>query len=452
MSHGGDSPFGVRHLEGVMGWLKGYGVNTGVVLAALGLGLIFYLMLAFDVKTNRVLVFMVASSPLWLPYLLFFLWFESWMYYIQTDAKLKLGRVSLEILLPKDVFKSPAAMETILTQLYQKASPDNLFDTYWAGKHPPYFGLELISTEGSIRFIISTPAKKYRAYIENSFYSQYPGVEIRELPVDYAAAIPWDPENWGYMPIHFGKKKANPLPILTYKDFGLDDDPKEEFKHDPMSSMLELLGSLGPGEHLWFQFLIKIHREETFATGALSTVPDWKADIKTEVEKIYKDAKIRGQDGDEEARGSVMLTPLEKETVEVLDRARMKFPFKVNIRVLYAAKLANIDYDRIGQAITTFQATETPGRNGIGYKWRADFDWNMWQDPSGKRRLHYKQEELEMYRKRVYEGHNHRDTGSIMTTEEIATLFHLPGATVTTPNLSRIPSRRAEAPTNLPTS
>jgi hypothetical protein len=355
--------------------------------------------------------------------------------------------------MPKDVFKSPKAMETILTQLYQKASPDNHINTYWDGKHPPYFGLELISTEGNIRFIVSTPEKKYRAYIENSFYSQYPGVEIRELPVDYTAAVPWDPENWGYMPIHFGKKKANPLPIMTYVDFGLDEDQKEEYKHDPMSSMLELLGSLGPGEHLWFQFLIKIHREENFMTGSLSgIVPDWKGDIKAEMEKIYKDAKKRGTDEDEEnSRSTVILTPVEKETIEVLDRARTKFPFKVQIRVMYAAKLANIDYDRIGQAITTFQATENPARNGVGYKWRADFDWNMWQDPSGKKRLHYKMEELEMYKKRIYEGHNGRDTGSIMTTEEIATLFHLPGSNITTPNLTRIPSARGNAPSNLPT-
>jgi hypothetical protein len=181
-------------------------------------------------------------------------------------------------------------------------------------------------------------------------------------------------------------------------------------------------------------------------------VPDWKGDIKAEMEKIYKDAKKRGTDEDEEnSRSTVILTPVEKETIEVLDRARTKFPFKVQIRVMYAAKLANIDYDRIGQAITTFQATENPARNGVGYKWRADFDWNMWQDPSGKKRLHYKMEELEMYKKRIYEGHNGRDTGSIMTTEEIATLFHLPGSNITTPNLTRIPSARGNAPSNLPT-
>ena len=182
------------------------------------------------------------------------------MYYVRLHQNMKLGRVSLEILIPKEIFKSPAAMEIILSQLYQKASPDNLVDSYWDGKNPPFFGLEIISTGGNIRFIVNTPDKKYKNYIENAFYSQYPGIEIRELPVDYTAEVPWDPDNYGYMPIHFIKKKANPYPIKTYIDFGLDKDPKEEFKHDPMSTIIELLGTLKPGEHLWFQFLIKIHR------------------------------------------------------------------------------------------------------------------------------------------------------------------------------------------------
>lgn len=454
MSHGGDSPFGVRHLEGLFKWLGKYGVNTGIIAAVFGLLILVYLFFTLDIGTNRIISFIIASSPLWLPYILFYLWFESWMFYIQSLNRLKGGRVSLEIMLPKDMFKSPAAMESILTQLFQKASPDNLVDTYWAGKHPPYYGLEIISTEGTVRFIVSTQNNKYKTFVENAFYSQYPGIEIRELPVDYTAAVPWDPEKWGYMPIHFGKRHTDQkmgLPIMTYIDFGLDKDPKEEFKHSPLSQMIELLGSLGPGEHLWFQFLIRVHREETFDTGSLGTVPDWRGGIKKEMQAIIDGARKRNADEEDESRGSVMLTPMERSNIEVLERAMSKWPYKVQIRVMYAAKLENIDYDRIGQAITIFQATENHSRNGIRYKWRADYDWNWWQDPSGKKRLHHKQEELEQYKLRLYEGKNGRDVGSIMTTEEIATLFHLPGAVITTPGLARIPSARAEAPTNLPT-
>jgi hypothetical protein len=39
---------------------------------------------------------------------------------------------------------------------------------------------------------------------------------------------------------------------------------------------------------------------------------------------------------------------------------------------------------------------------------------------------------------------------SVMTTEEIATIFHLPGKVVGTPTLTKISSRKSEAPSNLP--
>ena len=37
-----------------------------------------------------------------------------------------------------------------------------------------------------------------------------------------------------------------------------------------------------------------------------------------------------------------------------------------------------------------------------------------------------------------------------MNGEELATLYHLPGAVATTPTLTRIPSKKSEAPANLP--
>ena len=39
---------------------------------------------------------------------------------------------------------------------------------------------------------------------------------------------------------------------------------------------------------------------------------------------------------------------------------------------------------------------------------------------------------------------------TVLSTEELATIFHFPGATVTTPTLTRVPSKRAEAPSDLP--
>jgi hypothetical protein len=448
MSHGeSQQPFGVRHLAGVGSYLQSFGVNTGPIFAFIGFAILFYLLFTIDLNLVKVFAIMVGTSPLWLPYILFYFFYESWLEYVRTDFRVKQGRISLEILVPQEVAKSPLAMENILSQLYQSASPDNHLQTYIDGKHPPYFSFELISTEGNVRLIVSTPQKKFKSFVENSFYSQYPGIELRELPVDYTAEIPWDPKNWIYFAIHFGKKKPDPIPILTYVDFGLDEDPKDEFKHDPMSIMLEHLAALGPGEHLWFQFIVRLHREENFKLGSLGTVKDWKDGIQEQIKKILDDAKKRSaKEDDEKGETNVMLTPLERQNIEAIERSLTKYPFHTYIRAFYAAKQGQANFDRVGHAITTFQATNNPGRNGVGFKWRTDYDWSIWQDPTGHKREHLKHEEYLKYRLRAPTDH-----GSILTTEELATFFHLPSSAVYTPRLNRIPSARAEPPVNLPT-
>ena len=160
--------------------------------------------------------------------------------------------------------------------------------------------------------------------------------------------------------------------------------------------------------------------------------------------------------GREEAKGpedsfvALKLTDGERDTVKALERSRTKFAFNTNVRVLYLAKDGHFVGDRIGHLITSFFAGHDLNRNAISFRWRTDFNYNWWQDPSGKKRLALKLSELEEYKLRAYTPRNDIDTGSILTTEELATLFHLPGKTITTPGLARIPSKKAEAPSNLP--
>jgi len=57
-----------------------------------------------------------------------------------------------------------------------------------------------------------------------------------------------------------------------------------------------------------------------------------------------------------------------------------------------------------------------------------------------------KKDELKAYRKRQM----YPITPKIYSTEELATIYHLPGLVAMTPTLNRVTSTRAEAPSNLP--
>jgi hypothetical protein len=146
------------------------------------------------------------------------------------------------------------------------------------------------------------------------------------------------------------------------------------------------------------------------------------------------------------------LTDSEKETIRAIERSLGKNAFDTVIRGMYiATNEAYLPGERIGALITSWRGYDDLNRNAIGVRWRTDFDWPMFQDRKGRRTAAYKKQELDEYKRRAYTHHNRNDKSKVMTTEELATIFHLPGKVAVTPSLARLPSKRAEAPANLPT-
>ena len=248
-------------VDKILGFLdEKVGVNIAVLLSIVGIILIGVIFSTTGFGASKIFGFAILLSPIWLPLVLFLLFFEFWQYYVRKYFNLEQGRVTLEILLPEEILKSPLAMELVLTHLHQTASPDNLVQTYWDGKNIPVFSLEIVSIGGTVRFFVNLVTRKYKNIFEAQLYSQYPGIEIREVPVDYTAEIDGALEEFDLFSMHFGISKADVYPIKTYIDYGLDKDPKEELKIDPLTQMLDMLGSISPHDRMWIQVLISIHR------------------------------------------------------------------------------------------------------------------------------------------------------------------------------------------------
>lgn len=442
----------IELVEKPVGWLEKFGGNPGIILLIIGALFLFTAWMFVDIPGSRVLGFAIATAPIWLPLVTFFLFFEWWLAYVRLKFKINQGRTTLEIRLPQEVLKSPAAMEQVLIQLHQTASPDSHLQTYLDGKHPPTYGLEIVSRGGDIRFYLSVPRKKFKNIAEAQLYSQYPGVEIKELPIDYTAEIPWDPNKFQYFSVHFGLKRPDAYPIKTYIDYGLDNtQTEEEQKIDPITSFIDAIAAIGPGEYFWMQILIDANRKMAFKEGSLSKRPDWTDDARKEIAKIIDTAKKRAEGGaGNNAIG--LLTETEKQTISSIERSIGKNAFNTAIRGMYIARTEAFNPgERIGAMITAWRGYDDLNRNQIGVRWRTDFDWNAWQDPSGRKKQAMKKKELKLYKLRVYEPENpSADSKKVMTTEELATMFHLPGRVAITPTISRVPSKRGEAPSNLP--
>lgn len=431
-----------------------FGTFAGPLLLLLGFLVFAYILNIVNVDAGPIFSVMVSLTPIWLPLGLFYITFDRWMYYITNRFAANQGRTTLRINLPQEVFKSPEAMEMVLAQIHNVNSADNLMQTYIDGKHPLTYSLELVSIGGEVRFYMNVPTKKTKNALEAQLYAQYPGIEVIEEDLDYTDEIRWDPDKYEYMAFHMTKKDDEVLPIKTYIDFGLDKMPKEEEKVEPMAPMLEQLGKLKPHERLWIQILAVPHVKKNFKNGNLGgEQPTWDKKGIAKINDMLK-RDVRPDPNAESFERAPMLTMGERDVIAAIERNISKYAYEVGMRWIYITEKGKFDGDVISPMIRSFSNYDIIGRNGIGVRWRTDFDYNYISDRSGARRKHLKKSELDFYKSRYYYHRDRKkgiDATKVMSVEELATMYHIPGSTVVTPSLARITSARKEAPSNLPT-
>lgn len=393
-------------------------------------------------ETFRWLVFFAV---VWIPILMFEYAWGMWTRYVKTEWIRKQDKVLLEIKLPQETIKSPLAMELALLGLYQTGGEGTPIDRYWEGKVRPWFSLELVSIDGEIHFYIWT-LKSQRAVVEANIYAQYPGVEIHQAE-DYTEKVFFDPAKFDIMGCRFEATGPDPLPIKTYVDYGLDKDPKEEYKVDPMSPMIEFMGSLKKGHQAWVQIVVRAHTAEKTPTN--EKYPDkWKEDSKLLIEKILSESITEGPDG-KKMHNIAKITKGQTERVAAIERSQAKYPFDAGIRIIYIAPKDIFDKGNGGGLMGSFKQFNAPDLNGFKPAEPMSFDYK-WQDWSGKKLLERKINHFTAYCNRGFFHYPFSAKWTVLNTEELATLFHFPGSAVQTPSLKRIPSKRGDAPSNLP--
>lgn len=444
----------------LISWLKDNGMDYGIHVTSVCLFILYAAYQTSPQLLSSAFSIFFALAPIWFPIIAFEIFFLRWMDYVHKKFYLKADRVQYRVRLPQEVQKSPEAMDFVLHQIWSINNSDNYWETFIDGKYPLPIALEIVSIGGEVRFYINTHRKKGLETLVPAMYSQYPGVELIEEPVDYAAEIGADIDNWEIWSTHFNKKqkKDDWGPIKTYIEFGLDKMPKEEEKVDPITPLLEVLGNAEPHERIFVQYIISGYKKASFYNGNYMLPwakegSDWTAIAQAKVEQIMKrdpETKATAADSDEE-QGVVRITPGERSDVETIERNMNKYAFNLGARYLYCARKGKFNAGKINMLNRAVNQYDVVGRGSIGVRWRTDFDYMWFSDPFGDRLDTIRSVEYKLYQLRKYVNHSQSDGQKIFTTEEVATMFHLPGKVAITPTLDRVPSTRSEAPTNLPT-
>jgi len=388
--------------------------------------------------------------PVWVPLLLVYEAFHQWMSYKRREWIKGQGGVLLEIRLPNEQMKSPAVMEVFMQSLHQ-TGVGTVSDVFFKGQVRPWFSLELVSDGGEVHFYIWMHAK-WKKSIETQLYALFPNIEVMEVP-DYTLGIRYDREKYKFSKMwNIILTKADAYPIKTYIDFGLDKDQDEEYKNDPIAPMIEFLGSLKKGEYAWYQILVQGHSKEGFKLGRLVTKPDWKDAANAEIKEIAKKAKFKTSE--DKGGDNKFLSEEQKNLIEAIERSIEKPAFDTMIRAFYFSETEVNNPNNIGGLFGSFKSFSSNTLNGFRPGYSANYEY-MWQDFGDLMRSRNEREMLEAYKRRSFFSEPFKHLGNspyILTSEELATLYHFPSSmVVATPTLARIPSKKAEAPSNLPT-
>ena len=384
-----------------------------------------------------------------------------WVDYIQTQFIKSLDFRLLAVTVPKDSISTPKAMEEIFISAFGMAHGLNMFEKYWKGAIQEPFSVELVGINGHIRYIFRVP-NNWRDLFEANIYANYTEAEIMEVE-DYTQLIPDDFLEKGYKAwgAEIVLTKADAYPIRTYPDF---EERITQEVVDPMSSITELLSRLTTGEQLWVQWVCRpvmahehswVKEGEKLREELLGKLPAEQrnavlAALTTPLNAAGNliDTALGYEVGapDQPEQKMPLMSPDLYNVLLALDRNMSKLGFEVKGRVFYVAKK---DTYLIQRGVTGFfgylQHFNTQNLNGFKpdnkLKTKVDYFMRDYREYWRKRQM------LEICKTRsMWVGNK----PIVLTTEELATVFHFPMPTVKTKTIERVEARKGGAPRDLP--
>lgn len=446
----------------ITGWRDTFTGKTGIRLEPWPLFALGVVLLALSFVFMPGVVALALSialflAPLWLPFLLVSSALALWLVLKRSEFIASQKYLLLEIKPPRNLVKTPLAMEAFLSSVHLSPGESTWYVRWFKGGVRPWWSLEIASFEGQVHFFIWTRAN-FRRIIEGQMYAQYPGTQIVEAP-DYTRLISAKPEEWSIWGCDFKHTAKAPLPIKTYIEYGLDKVQKEPEQVDPLANLIEYMGSIGKGEYLWLQFVIRVHKGEKYHKKNAKGEPfTWKDEAEELVEEIRRKTRDSYTDifTGELRPGFPNPTKGQAEKMAAIERNVSKLGFDVGARSIYIARPEKFNPIIITHMIGLFKPFSSEGWNGINSSaWLKRFDDYPWEIFAEKAKDRFRRKLVEAYRRRqfFYDPFGFGispDDAMVMSTEELATVFHIPSRAVETPGLGRIQSATGEAPPNLP--
>ena len=450
---------------------------------------------SFSAVFNNVELFGEFLLSLWwiyVPWFLLILARDLWFKHQRQRFANNIEWVLLEIIPPREIKKTPKAMEQFFAGLHGVQGWGNWVDRNIDGMIPDYFSIETISQGGEIRFLIRTRSK-YRNLVESNIYAQYPEAEIFEVG-DYVNSIPSgipneDYDLWGTELVLL---KEDAYPIRTYLEFEKD-VVMEEQRIDPIASLLEVMADVKEGERIWLQTLIRPvgdtwkeegeklrdkligRKKETEQSLIAKEASAWKDATQEVAYKIVANQPLDGGDAKKDEKELDIfknITKGEREVVDAIEKNIAKIGFEVIIRYVYIARKDDYRAGSIKRALKgCYKQFNSQNLNGFNYNGKISPGIDYRIQAKKVRDVYRKQRVLNDYQRRDFVNHSGfytwirplfferwpilnwffiRSKPFVFNVEELATICHFPSEPVKAPLTPKVEAKKAEPPKGLP--
>lgn len=320
----------------------------------------------------------------------------------RTRESDSLNSVLLQITVPQDnETKIDAAQQMFASLASIRGS--GKFENY---KPQPHLSFEIVGMPGDIRFYVHVPAK-YRDFVEKQINGAYPEADI--VQVNDPAAKQRDgsvigteynifSEDGKVAFLYTNLKGADYLPLKVYKDLPID----------PLSSLTSVLAKMQEGEGAAIQILMRPADDKWVKAGRSYLANLKKTESNPEKASYKTDAK----------------------EIEAVENKLSKPGYHTTIRLVVCAKTeasAKAHLSNIFGTFSQFNSTNAFKKREFFHKglFMTDFIYRYFP----------------MFRQT-----------SILSSEELASIYHFPNKGITTPGIHWLTSKRSAAPSNLPMS
>jgi hypothetical protein len=412
--------------------------------------------LIFSVIGQAIADFGWIILPVMFYYIFKILWIDYVLAYAPDSWMAKQAWTMLEVIPPREIERGPKMMENIFTGMTGVLTTPNTFDKYLKGFWPQdRFGLELVGEEGKAHFYFRMQ-KKYRKMMEAHIYAQYPDAEILEVE-DYYNKFPRIVPNkdWDMWGADFDFVNKDPIPIKTYDKF---EESVTGEMIDPMAALVENLGALGPGQHIWLQFVLEPIPEPEAKKKYADVLKKLKGEAVPEVMgpfghlwDVFKNipkgflGPVEFKAADKKDLGPLefRLSPMEKDLLKATEENLGKNLFKTKLRFIYLARRENFD----GTLRSSFIG---------GLKQFNDINFNQIKPEEISKtygKIFFTKSRGDFRKRKLYDRYRRRNMDGVnvvFSTKELATMFHFPDMHVKSPAVQRTAAKLGAAPANLP--